>query len=67
MLALALMFTSFKWLGLDVGGLFSVEYESAPWSIAKFVDLLEHLWVPTVVLGTAGTRGAGAHHARQPA
>ena len=55
MLALALMFTSFKWLGLDVGGLFSVEYESAPWSIAKFVDLLEHLWVPTVVLGTAGT------------
>ena len=55
MLALALMFTGFKWLGLDVGGLFSVEYESAPWSIAKFVDLLEHLWVPTVVLGTAGT------------
>ena len=55
MLALALMFTGFKWLGMDVGGLFSVEYESAPWSIAKFVDLLEHLWVPTVVLGTAGT------------
>ena len=55
MLTLALMFTGFKWLGLDVGGLFSVEYESAPWSLAKFLDLLEHLWVPTVVLGTAGT------------
>ena len=55
MLALALMYVGFRHLGLDVGGLFSVEYREAPWSVGKVVDLLKHLWVPTIVLGTSGT------------
>ena len=55
MLALILMYIGFKYLGMDVGGLFSPAFEDAPWSLAKIVDLLKHLWVPTVVLGTAGT------------
>ena len=55
MLALILMYLGFKYFGMDVGGLFSPAFEDAPWSLAKIVDLLEHLWVPTVVLGTAGT------------
>ena len=55
MLALALMYVGFRHLGLDVGGLFSVEYREAPWSLAKVIDLLKHLWVPTIVLGTSGT------------
>ena len=57
LLALILMYVAFRYLGLDIGGLFSVEYREAPWSLAKVLDLLEHLGVPTVVLGTAGTAG----------
>ncbi len=38
-------------------GLFSQEFETAPWSFAKVVDLLKHLWVPAFVTGTAGTAG----------
>ena len=57
LLALILMYAAFRYLGFDIGGLFSVEYREAPWSVAKVLDLLEHVWVPTVVLGTAGTAG----------
>lgn len=57
MLALVLMFVGFEYLGINVGGLFSPEYQDAAWSFAKFVDMLQHLWVPTIVVGTAGTAG----------
>ena len=57
MLALVLMWIGFKWFGQSVGGLFSPEYQQAAWSVGKFLDLLAHLWVPVVVLGTAGTAG----------
>ena len=39
----------------SVGGPFSSEYTVALWSWGKFVDLLKHLWVPVVIVGTAGT------------
>jgi peptide/nickel transport system permease protein len=51
------MFFGWQWLGVDVGGLFSMEYMDAPWSFAKFVDMLKHLWIPVIVIGTAGTAG----------
>ena len=57
LLALVLMFVSFKYLGAGIGGLFSAEYQEAPWSFAKAIDLLQHLWIPVVVVGTAGTAG----------
>jgi peptide/nickel transport system permease protein len=57
LLALVLMFVSFSYFGISVGGLFSPNLQDAPWSWAKVVDLLEHLWIPTVVIGTAGTAG----------
>lgn len=57
MLALILMYFSLKFFGTNVGGLFSPEYVMAPWSMAKFMDLLEHIWVPMVVIGTSGTAG----------
>lgn len=57
MLALILMFIGFKYFGFNVGGLFSPEYANAPWDMAKFMNMLEHLWVPVVVIGTAGTAG----------
>ena len=55
LLALILMYIGVVYFGSDVGGLFSSEYKNAPWSYAKFVDLLKHLWLPVVVLGTGAT------------
>lgn len=57
LLALVLMFMGYKYFGFSVGGLFSMEFAGAPWSWAKFMDLLEHLWVPVVVVGASGTAG----------
>lgn len=57
LLALVLMFVGYKYFGFSVGGLFSMEFAGAPWSWAKFMDLLEHLWVPVVVVGASGTAG----------
>jgi peptide/nickel transport system permease protein len=55
MLALILLYFSVMVFNNSVGGLFSSQYAEAPWSWAKFVDLLRHLWVPALVLGLAGT------------
>lgn len=55
LLALILMYIGVVHFGTDVGGLFSNEYKNAPWSWGKFVDLMEHLWLPVVVLGTSAT------------
>jgi peptide/nickel transport system permease protein len=55
MLALILMWGAFSWFGISVTGLFSPDYVQAPWSMARFVDLLKHVWVPMIVLGIAGT------------
>jgi len=57
MLALILMWIGLIYLGTSAGGLFSLEYKQAPWSIAKVWDLLKHLWVPIIVLGTSNTAG----------
>lgn len=57
LLALLLLYIGVVHFGLSPGGLFSPEFVGAPWSIARVVDLLKHLWVPVVVLGTAGTAG----------
>jgi peptide/nickel transport system permease protein len=54
-LALTLMYVAYKYMGQTVGGLFSQQYVNAPWSWDKFVDLLAHLWIPIVVIGTNGT------------
>ena len=57
MIALILMWVAYSVFGASVGGLFSPEYIEAPWSWAKFVDMLGHLWIPAIVIGTAGTAG----------
>lgn len=57
MLALILMWIGLIYLGTSAGGLFSLEYKQAPWSLAKIWDLLKHLWVPIIVLGTSNTAG----------
>jgi len=57
LLALILMFFFYKYFGLSVGGLFSIQYVDAAWSMEKFVDMLKHLPIPIIVIGTAGTAG----------
>jgi len=54
LLALAIMYFSWVYLGADIGGLFSDKYVLAPWSLARVWDLIEHLPVPTIVLGMGG-------------
>lgn len=55
MLALVLMVVASSWFGLDVGGLFSQQYVDAPWSSAKFVDFLKHIWIPILVISAGST------------
>ena len=55
LLALILMFISFTYFGTSVGGLFSPDMQNAPWSWARVWDLLQHLWIPVIVIGTSGT------------
>ena len=57
MLALLVMNAAHMKFGLDVGGLFSDEFIDAPWSLARVVDLLQHIWVPVLVLAVGGTAG----------
>ncbi len=57
LLALVFMYLGYKVLGVSPGGLFSPQYQNAPWSMAKFINLLAHLWIPVIVIGTSGTAG----------
>jgi len=57
LLALVLMFIAYKYFGVSVGGLFSPEYTQVSWSMGKVLDMFSHLWIPIIVLGTAGTAG----------
>ena len=56
LLALILMMALLA-LGMSPGGLFSPEYMKAQWSVAKVANLLAHLPLPIVIVGTAGTAG----------
>ena len=57
LLALILMYFLTRYFGWGVVGLFSRDFINAPWSWARIVDLMKHLPVPIIVLGTAGTAG----------
>ena len=55
MLALILMWVAFAYFDVSVTGLFSPDFVNAPWSWGRVADLLEHIWLPALVLGIAGT------------
>ena len=57
LLALILMYLANVWFGTSIGTLMAPEFIDQPWSLAKMVSVLEHLWVPVLVIGTAGTAG----------
>lgn len=55
--AIILIYIGSTYFNANVGGLFSPQYELAPWSIGKVLDLISNLWIPVIVVGTAGTAG----------
>jgi len=55
--ALILIWIFYNYFGLSVGGLFSPQYINVGWSIDRFIDMLKHLPIPIIVIGTAGTAG----------
>ena len=55
MLALILMWLAYSYFDISITGLFSREFEQVPWSFAKVIDLLKHIWLPMIVIGIAGT------------
>jgi len=57
LLALVLMYLANVWFGTSIGGLVDPAYVDQPMSWAKFVSVLHHLWIPVLVIGTAGTAG----------
>ncbi len=57
LLALILLYLANVWFGTSIGGLMDPQFVDKPWSLAKTVSVLQHLWVPVVVIGTSGTAG----------
>ena len=55
LLALVLMYFANVQFGLSIGGIMAPEYLGEPWSWAKARSVLEHLWIPVIVIGTSGT------------
>ncbi|TLP42879.1 MULTISPECIES: ABC transporter permease [Cohaesibacter] len=55
MLALVIMYFSNKWFGISIGGLMDKAYLNQPMSWPKFWSILEHLWIPVLIIGTSGT------------
>jgi peptide/nickel transport system permease protein len=54
LLALVLMYVVSTFFGRSVGGLFSPDMVDAPWGLDRFLDLAAHIWLPIVVVGSAG-------------
>jgi peptide/nickel transport system permease protein len=57
MLALILMYFANIWFGTSLGHLMDQKYLAEPMSWEKAKSILEHLWIPVIIIGTAGTAG----------
>lgn len=57
MLALVLMYLANVWFGTSIGGLMDPVFVAEPMSWDKFLSILDHLWIPVIVIGTSGTAG----------
>jgi peptide/nickel transport system permease protein len=55
LLALVLMYFANVQFGLSIGGIMDPEFLGQPWSLPKARSVLEHLWIPVIVIGTSGT------------
>ena len=57
LLALVMLYFANVYFGTSIGGLMDPQYVDAPWSWDKIRSILAHLWIPVIVIGTAGTAG----------
>ncbi|MYJ71847.1 MAG: ABC transporter permease [Rhodospirillaceae bacterium] len=57
LLALVMVYFATVGFGTEIGGLMDERYIGQPWSWGKIVSVLEHLWIPVIVIGTSGTAG----------
>ncbi len=55
LLALVLLYIANVFFGTSVGGLMDAQYIDQPWTWGKFMSVLEHIWIPVIVIGTSGT------------
>jgi peptide/nickel transport system permease protein len=55
LMALIVMYFANAWFGLSIGGLMAPEYLNQPMGWAKFGSILQHIWLPVVVIGLTGT------------
>ncbi len=55
--AMILVYLFYRFFNISPLGLFSPAFVDAPWSWAKFIDMINHMWVPIIAIGTAGTAG----------
>jgi len=53
--ALILLYLGNVWFGTSIGGLTDPQYADQPWTFAKIMSFLGHIWAPVIVIGTAGT------------
>lgn len=56
-LALVMMYFANLWFGVSIGNLMDRQFLNEPMSWAKFSSILSHIWIPVVIIGTAGTAG----------
>ena len=55
LLALVLIYFANVHFGLSIGGLMDDRFIGQPMSLDKALSILEHLWIPVIVIGTSGT------------
>jgi peptide/nickel transport system permease protein len=55
--ALVFMYLANVWFGTSIGHLMDPQYMTQPMSWDKFESILAHLWIPVIIIGTAGTAG----------
>ncbi len=57
MLALVMLYLANVFFGTSIGGLMAPQYIGQPWTWGKVLSILEHSWIPVVVIGISGTAG----------
>ncbi len=57
LLAIVLLYAGYAFFDRSFIGLFSPEFENAPWSMAKVLDLLTHMWIPVIVISVSSVAG----------
>ncbi|MDF0599632.1 ABC transporter permease [Psychromarinibacter sp. C21-152] len=55
LLGIVLIYLSTRYFGGNVGGLFSPEFENAPWSVARVLDMSRNMALAIIIIGTSGT------------